>query len=64
MAVDDPDIKFDIFRLWVIGRQFPNSDDYWDGNWLNVRAEVRANGAIIEVIGAILHLSELASFAS
>jgi hypothetical protein len=24
------------FSLWVYGRQFPDANDYWDRNWLNV----------------------------
>ena len=36
-------IKFDgIFvKASIIGRSYPNSNDYWDGNWL--KAEIEAN---------------------
>src|SRR6516165_3251408 len=59
----EPDLKLGGFSLWVFGRQFPNAEDYWDGNWLNVRARVEALGASVEAQGAIVHTSELEDFA-
>ena len=35
----EPSVAFAGFRLWVFGRQFPDSKDYWDGNWIVVKAE-------------------------
>jgi hypothetical protein len=29
-----PDLTFGPLRLWALGRQFPDSSDQWDGNWL------------------------------
>ncbi len=29
-------------RFEVIGREHPDRDDYWDGNWLRTRTRVRA----------------------
>jgi len=58
-----PDLQIDDFSLWVFNRQFENSHDYWDGNWLNVYAEVRTNGAVVKADGAILRVPELAGFA-
>jgi hypothetical protein len=43
----------------VHGRQFPDSLDFWDGNWLNVTAQCEARGANVSASGPILHLSEL-----
>lgn len=48
--------------LWVLGRQFPNSNDYWDGNWLNVRALVEAPGARVEQSGAFVRTDEIDLF--
>lgn len=31
-----PDFCIGGFKLWVYGREFPESHDYWDGNWINV----------------------------
>jgi hypothetical protein len=62
MTATDPDLKFAILSLWILGRQYQDANDYWDGNWLNIRAEARASGAVVEVIGPIIHLSELMMF--
>jgi hypothetical protein len=59
---DEPDIKFGPFSLWVFNRQFPNCDDYWDGNWLAARAEVNASCAWVRAEGPIIHLAEIARF--
>jgi hypothetical protein len=58
----EPDLKLGGFSLWVFGRQFPDANDYWDGNWLNVRARVEAPGALVEAQGAIVFAPELAKF--
>jgi len=60
MQSAEPDLKLGGFSLWVFGRQFPDANDYWDGNWLNVRARAEAPGASVEAQGAIVHTSELA----
>ena len=49
-----PDIKLADFQLWVHSRQFPQSEDVWDGNWLNVTAHCGSQGADVWVSGAIL----------
>ena len=60
--MEDPDLQLGAFSLWVLHRQFPQASDFWDGNWLYVRAQVQAQGAQVKVEGSILHLSELATF--
>jgi hypothetical protein len=62
MDLVEPDLKLGGFSLWVFGRQFPDANDYWDGNWLNVRARVEAPGALVEAQGAIVFAPELAEF--
>ncbi len=47
------------FRLWVHGRQFPEAQDYWDANWLNVSACCEAPGAIAWAAGPILMTVDL-----
>lgn len=54
-----PDLKLGGLRLWVHGRQFPDADDYWDGNWLRVTARCDSDEASVVARGPILHLSEL-----
>ncbi len=55
----DPDFCIGGFELWIYGRQFPDSDDYWDGNWLDVIARCTAASSVVEAAGCILHLAEL-----
>lgn len=35
-----PDIQLKGFRLWVHGREFPEAQDFWTGNWLIISAEL------------------------
>jgi hypothetical protein len=57
-----PDLQVAGFQLWVHGRQFPESHDYYDGNWLRVTAHCGASGASIWVEGAILMVTDVAGF--
>jgi hypothetical protein len=57
------DLKLGGFSLWVLGRQFPNAEDYWDGNWLSLRALVEAPGAMVRAEGPLVLAQELARFA-
>jgi hypothetical protein len=52
----EPDLKLAGFQLWVHSRQFPQEEDYWDGNWVNVTAHCAGKGASVWVRGAIIHL--------
>jgi hypothetical protein len=54
-----PDLKLEGLQIWVHGRQFSDSNDYWDGNWLRVTAHCGGNGASVFATGSIIHLSEL-----
>ena len=56
---DDPSITIGPLKIWVWGRQFPDSTDYWDGNWTNATACCEGAGSRVEVTGAFLHLGEL-----
>ena len=55
----EPSVSLAGFRLWVCGRQFPDSTDYWDGNWVVVRAECESLASRTEARGPFIHLSEL-----
>jgi hypothetical protein len=55
----DPDISLAGLKIWIHSRQFPNSDDYWDGNWVNASASMSARGARIEVTAPFIHLGDL-----
>jgi hypothetical protein len=55
----EPDITFAGFKVWISGRQFPGTSDYWDGNWLMVTACCESPGARVWAQGPIIHLSEI-----
>ena len=54
-----PDIQIAGFDLWIHGRQFPECDDYCDGNWLDVTARCLADSSVVTVNGPFIHLPEL-----
>jgi hypothetical protein len=55
----EAEISCGILSIWVLRRQFPDSADYWDGNWLDVVAHCSDQGAAVTVSGSILHLGEV-----
>ena len=55
----EPDITFSGFKVWISGRQFSGSSDYWDGNWLMVTACCESPGAQVWAQGPIIHISEI-----
>jgi hypothetical protein len=57
-----PDIKLAEFQLWVHSRQFPPSEDFWYGNWLNVTAHCGSQGADVWANGSILGAPDIASW--
>jgi hypothetical protein len=56
----EPNLRIGGLRIWVHGRQFPESDDYWDGNWLMVTAFYRSPRSWVSVEGPIIHGPEFA----
>lgn len=60
--VDAPDFRLAGLSVWAIAREFEQSDDFWDGNWLSIRARVETFGAIVETIGPYVRNVELARF--
>jgi len=57
-----PAIRLAGFQLWVHGRQFPDSQDCWDGNWLNVTAHCDAAKGSVWASGAILDTVSILRF--
>lgn len=57
-----PAIKMAGLNIWIHGRQFPDSKDYWDANWLNVTVRCEAKGSSVLVNGNIIHLPEISHF--
>ena len=62
MNLGEPALKVAGFQLWVHGREFPESKDYYDGNWLRVTAYCGASGASVWAQGAILMVTDIAGF--
>src|SRR6478672_10334561 len=58
----DPDLKLVGLSIWVDGRQYPDNPDYFDGNWLNVRARMEAPSATVKCAGSILMTSDFLQF--
>jgi hypothetical protein len=56
-----PDLRVAGLSVWVHGRAYEDSNDYWDGNWLRVTAVCRYPGAWTGTEGTILHLREVMS---
>lgn len=59
---DHPDILFCGFSLWIDQRQFPDTTDFWDSNWLLIRARMEASGARIDCGGPILMTADIRHF--
>jgi len=57
-----PDIKLGGLQIWVHGRQFPEANDYWDGNWLRITAHCGTHGADVWTTGPILNLPAVVSW--
>lgn len=49
------------FQVWIHSRQFPDYQDYWDGNWLRVTVHCGGGNSDVWISGAIIHLSDLIS---
>ncbi len=63
-ALGPPALEILGFQLWIHGRQFPDAQDFWDGNWLNVTAHCGSNGASVSVSGAIFMVPDLEQWAT
>lgn len=59
-----PDLELAGLQIWIHNRQFPNSGDYWDVNWINVTVHCGAQGSNVWVQGNFIHLSEISQFLS
>ena len=57
----EPDLSICGLRIWIHGRQFPDSTDYWDGNWLRVTAYCMYPHSAVRIQNdACVRLDELA----
>jgi hypothetical protein len=58
----EPDLEVAGLCIWVHGRQFPDSSDEFDGNWLVVTARCVHAGASVVVRGPIVSTVDIAGF--
>jgi hypothetical protein len=58
----DPDLKVGPFCLWILGREFDQAQDFWDGNWLLVIAVYQGLTSKVVADGPLVHLRELDSW--
>jgi hypothetical protein len=56
---DEVSISIGPLKIWVSGRQFPDHQVYWDGNWLACTALCEDAGSRVQASGAFIHLGEL-----
>jgi hypothetical protein len=45
--IGEATIEVSGLQIWVCGRQFPNKDDFWDGNWLKVSVHCSAQDSSV-----------------
>jgi len=60
----EPDFYLDGLSIWVRGRQFPDSSDFHDGNWLILRATMQRGETSVTTEGAILMTTDFERFRS
>lgn len=58
----EPALAISGLRIWVHKRQFPDSTDQWDGNWLDVTVRVKDLNAHVWASGSILTTMDLAAW--
>ena len=58
----EPDFYLDGLSIWVRGRQFPDSSDFHDGNWLILRATMQRGETSVTTEGAILMTTDFERF--
>jgi hypothetical protein len=61
-AVPAPTIELGAFQVFVHRREFPDAQDRWDGNWLQVTAQCAQAGALVAAGGPILDAADLQRF--
>jgi hypothetical protein len=54
-----PSLVLGGLSLWVLDKAFPDSIDWYDGTWLQVRAEYTAPGASVAANGPLLTAEDI-----
>lgn len=58
------DLSLGGFQLWVYGREFPDSENYYDADWLLVKAQCVTDSSSVKTGGPIIRIFELDRFLS
>jgi hypothetical protein len=58
-----PSLQIAGLQLWIDGRQFPESDDFDDGNLLRITARCGGAGASVAIQGSVLMVTDIERFA-
>jgi hypothetical protein len=56
------DIEIENLHIWVLGRQIPEAQDYYDGNWLKVIAKYNSGYSVTMAGGPILMTVDIQKF--
>jgi len=56
------DIRLQGLEMTIQGRQFPDANDFWDGNSLIASAKCEDQGASVSITGSFVRLTELAQW--
>jgi hypothetical protein len=58
----EPDLKLGWLSIWTLSREFADSVDYDDANWINIHAHIEAPGSRIDIQGPWIRSDEISSF--
>lgn len=54
-----PDLCIGGFELWISGYAFPDDDDWWERDFINVTARFKTSFSIVQVSGPFLRLPDV-----
>jgi hypothetical protein len=57
-----PDVSLAGLQMWFHGRQYPDAQDYSDGNWMNVTVHCGERGASVWVSGPLIEIFGMAAW--
>jgi hypothetical protein len=57
-----PDLTLEGLSIWVLDRQLPDATDYWDANWLTVRATMHVGHSSVTTEGSIFMTADFERF--
>lgn len=57
-----PDIEIGELRIWTHSRKYPESNNFWDVNWLNATFHIKTLNASVWVSGDLIHNTEIAEW--